>query len=51
MWSLVNTAKFFWPIGDRVNRVPLYYYEKGDDKTGNTDSNTTWAIISSFFTL
>ena len=21
--TLVNTAKFFWPIGDRINRVPL----------------------------
>ena len=23
--SPVNTAKFFWPIGDHINRVPLYY--------------------------
>ena len=22
--NLVITAKFFWPIGDRINRVPLY---------------------------
>ena len=20
-----NTAKFFWPIGDHINRVSLYY--------------------------
>ena len=24
IWSPVNTAKFFWPIGDRINGVPLY---------------------------
>ena len=36
MQSPINTAKC-----DRINRVPLYYYEKGDDKTGNTDSNVT----------
>ena len=23
---LVNTAKFFWPIGDHINRVPLYLF-------------------------
>ena len=23
-WSSVNAAKFFWPIGDSINRVPLY---------------------------
>ena len=23
----LNTAKFFWPIGDCINRVPLYYEE------------------------
>ena len=22
--NLVNMAKFFWPIGDRIIRVPLY---------------------------
>ena len=25
--SLINTAKLFWPIGDRINRVPLYCYQ------------------------
>ena len=23
---LVDTAKFFWPIGDPINRVPLYLF-------------------------
>ena len=23
---LVNMAKFFWPIGDHINRVPLYLF-------------------------
>ena len=23
MWSPVETAKFFWPIGDCINEVPL----------------------------
>jgi len=26
IWALPdNTANFFWPIGDRINGVPLYY--------------------------
>ena len=24
IWSPVNMAKLFWPIGDRINGVPLY---------------------------
>ena len=23
--TLINTAKFFWPIGDRINGVPPYF--------------------------
>ena len=30
MWSPVNTAKCFWPIGHRINGVPLYIISSRD---------------------
>ena len=45
MWSPVNTAKFFWPIGDCINGVTLQvvlctavYSRKLNSDSDNNDS-------------